>query len=119
MLFYRNGQKIANDDFSQFLTFNDETVNANSPNLYVTYNPNKSEIHIVIKVSKEGGTPVPQILVIPIVAQQQYRIGVNISDKLAEVYKDGIWMKTIVFGGNGTPSGTNTDKFVYTPYNDV
>ena len=120
MLFYRkSGDRIQynseTDNFSEFLDYTKEN-GTNSPNLYVTYNAHKSEIHIVVKLSKNNAF---RTLEIPIISQQQYRIAVNITDKFIEVYKDGVWIKTLVFSKDGVPEGNVEDKFFYTPSVDV
>ncbi len=116
VLFYRNPTAVT--DFTTFLDYNQETVTSSSPNIYITYNAHSSEVRIVIKLTKTTGsttTNSKRTLVVPIVAQQQYRLAVNVTDKLAEVYKDGVWIQTVIYGNDGLPDGTNADKFFYTP----
>ncbi len=114
VLFYRNPTTVTEANFPTFLDYTKEIVTSISPNLYVTYNAHLSELHIVIKLTK-GQNYASRILVVPIVAQQQYRIAVNVTDKLAEVYKNGVWIKTVIYGNDGLPGGDKADKFFYTP----
>jgi hypothetical protein len=117
--FYRNASPVTT--YTSFLDYSKEIVDAKSPNLYVTYNAHLSEVHIIIKLTKEASptTPSSRTLKIPIVAQKQYRIAINVEDKLVEAYKDGVWIQTVTFSNDGLPAGDTTDKFYYTPDDDI
>lgn len=114
VLFYRNTTGAPITNFSAILDYNGPKNAANAPNVYAIYNAHKSEIHILIKLMNAERAS-QRVLVVPVVSQKQYRIAVNIDGKLAEVYKNGTWIQTVMYGSDGSPAGAVDDKFYYTP----
>ena len=114
VLFYRNTKDTSIASFSEIIDYNGPKNAADAPNVYAIYNAHKSEVHIIIKLMN-GTTSSQRVLVVPIVSQKQYRIAVNIDSKLAEVYKNGTWIQTVMYGSDGSPAGAVEDMFYYTP----
>ena len=86
--------------------------------LIVVYDPLQGKIIVYIKTSTDGITEHLLTVSADAIPQNVYRIGVIVSDTLIELYINGQWINTTVFGSNGTPVANLTDAFFNNPSTD-
>jgi hypothetical protein len=86
--------------------------------LIVVYDPLQGKIIVYIKTSTDGITEHLLTVSADAIPQNVYRIGVIVSDTLIELYINGQWINTTVFGSNGTPVADPTDAFFNNPSTD-
>lgn len=86
--------------------------------LIVAYDPLQGKIIVYIKTSADGITEHLLTVSADAIPQNVYRIGVIVSDTLIELYINGQWINTTVFGSNGTPVADPTDAFFNNPSTD-
>jgi hypothetical protein len=86
--------------------------------LIVAYDPLQGKIVVYIKTSADGTNEHLLTVSADAIPQNVYRIGVVVSDTLIELYINGQWINTTVFGANGTPVADPTDAFFNNPSTD-
>ena len=86
--------------------------------LIVAYDPLQGKIVVYIKTSADGITEHLLTVSADAIPQNVYRIGVVVGNTLIELYINGQWMNTTVFGANGTPVADPTDAFFNNPSTD-
>jgi hypothetical protein len=86
--------------------------------LIVAYDPLQGKIVVYIKTSTDGITEHLLTVSADAIPQNVYRIGVVVGNTLIELYINGQWINTTVFGANGTPVADPTDAFFNNPSTD-
>lgn len=70
---------------------------ANEPNFTLFLEPNKNDLHFIVKTKDGGNTGTKEIIISNVPIRKEFNVGFILSDKFMEAYVNGALYKTQVF----------------------